>query len=887
MDIWGPLNTKSHDGFTYFLTVLDDHTRCVWTFLMRNKGETRSLIQSFCSMVSTQFSSTVKIIRSDQGLEFKMDSFFSTHGILHQTSCVSIAAQNGRVERKHQHLLAVARSLRFQSGLSLRFWGECILHACYLINRLPTPVLHNKSPYEVLYNTIPSYDHLKVFGCLSYASTLSHGRTKFAPRSTPCVFIGFQPGVKGYKLLEIKSQKVILSRNVLFHELILPYRKSDSIVNTDDSFCIPPQPQVTLESLAPVNDLNETPLTNNSEEDDINNHPSVDSEPVTETCNSPTTSTTSLIPRRSTRISKPPSYLKDYHCTFLATGKIPKDHAIYPLHQVLSYDNLSTSYRNYSLSITIEPEPQTFNQAVLHTCWRKAMQEELQALEDNGTWTVTELPSGKRSIGCKWVYKIKRNPDGSIERYKARLVAKGFTQVYGVDFTDTFSPVAKINSVKALLAVAAVKNWHLHQMDVSNAFLHGDLDEEVYMDLPQGLEVQRKGKMVCKLVKSLYGLKQASRMWFIKLTTALKNEGFKQSASDHSVFIYTVNDSILILLVYVDDIILASNDLKLVEDVKQRLKSHFKVKDLGQLRYFLGLEIARNETGISMCQRKYCLEMIEDTGLLHKKASKTPSDYKLKLRVDEGEPLEDGSVYRQLVGRLHYITITRPDISYAVQQLSQFQSKPTSVHLQAAYKVIRYLRNAPGQGLLFSKANDLQMVGYCDSDWASCPDTRRSTSGFCLFIGKSLVSWKTKKQSTVSRSSSEAEYRALAQICCEVQWMKSLLEDFGVTQEKPIQLYCDNQSAIHIARNPVFHERTKHIEIDCHVVRERLQSGMIQLSYVPTEVQLADAFTKGLPAPRLRFMLNKLGITDIYSPACGGVLENKTEVTNGSMKKEE
>ncbi|CAN1253632.1 Retrovirus-related Pol polyprotein from transposon RE2 [Linum perenne] len=353
------------------------------------------------------------------------------------------------------------------------------------------------------------------------------------------------------------------------------------------------------------------------------------------------------------------------------------------------------------------------------------------------------------------------------------------------------------------------------------------------------------------------------------------------------MFVYTANDSILVLLVYVDDIILASNDLQLIENMKERLKSHFKAKDLGQLKYLLGLEIARNKTGISMCQRKYCLEMIEDAGLMFKKPSKTPSDYKSKLSADEGELLEDVSVYMQLVGRLHYVTITRPDISYAVQQLAQFQSKPTNVHRQVAYKVIRYLRSAPGQGLFFSRDSSLQMVGYCDSDWASCTDTRRSTSGFCLFIGRSLVSWKTKKQSTVSRSSSEAEYRALAQICCEVQCLRSLLEDFGVKHDGPVQLFCDNQSAIHISRNPVFHERTKHIEIDCHVVRERLQSGMIQLSYVPTEVQLADVFTKGLPAPRLRFMLNKLGTIDIYSPACGGVLENKNGVTNENMNEEE
>ncbi|CAN1279449.1 Retrovirus-related Pol polyprotein from transposon RE1 [Linum perenne] len=271
-----------------------------------------------------------------------------------------------------------------------------------------------------------------------------------------------------------------------------------------------------------------------------------------------------------------------------------------------------------------------------------------------------------------------------------------------------------------------------------------------------------------------------------------------------------------------------------------------------------------------MSQRKYCLELITENGFLESKPSKTPVDYKDKLAADVGVPLSDSTEYRQLVGKLHYLTITRPDISYGVQQLSQFQSKPTDVHLQAAYKVIRYLKQAPGQGLFFSRNASLELSGYSDSDWASCPDSRRSTTGFCLFLGTSLLSWKIKKQGTVSRSSSEAEYRALAQLCCEVQWRIGLLQELGVTHPSPVKLFCDNQSALYIAHNPVFHERTKHIEIDCHVIRERLQNGLISLHHVPTEIQLADMFTKGLPASRLRMLLSKLGIFDLYRPQLEG-----------------
>ncbi|CAN1266800.1 Retrovirus-related Pol polyprotein from transposon TNT 1-94 [Linum perenne] len=886
MDIWGPLNTPTHDGHSYFLTVVDDFSRCVWIFLMRNKSETRSFIESFCHMVKNQFPFTVKTIRSDQGAEFYMTSFFASNGISHQTSCVESAPQNGRVERKHQHLLAVARSLRFQSGLPLRFWGECVLHACYLINRIPTPILNNKSPFETLYNIAPTYSHLKVFGCLAYASTLSHGRTKFSPRSTASIFLGYRAGIKGFKLLDINTQKIFISRNVIFHEDILPYQ-SPAPNSGIDHVSIPnniseiPSPCVTLESLSPIHFPDDdifpdipTSVDHQTTDHQVNDRTNESSSPNANSPHQEENLTHKTIPRRSTRITKPPSYLTDYHCELLKEkdnhSSLMSQSSHYPLSSYVSYNNLSKNYKQFVLNVSVEPEPQTYLEASKSKCWQRAMQEELQALEENGTWVISELPSGKRPIGCKWVYKVKFKSDGSVDRYKARLVAKGFTQIHGVDFTDTFSPVAKINSVKTLLAVAAVKEWHLHQMDVSNAFLHGDLDDEIYMDLPPGVTDDGNSKKVCKLLKSLYGLKQASRQWFLKFSNALKSEGFHQSAADHSMFIYSTNEAMVILLVYVDDIILAGNDLQLITNVKHKLQQHFKVKDLGKLKYFLGLEIARNADGISMCQRKYCLELISDSGFIDSKPSKTPVDYKDKLTAEMGTRLADGTEYRQLVGRLHYLTITRPDISYGVQQLSQFQSSPTDLHLQAAHKVIRYLKQSPGQGLFFSRNTDLRLSGYSDSDWASCPDTRRSTTGFCLFLGSSLLSWKTKKQGTVSRSSSEAEYRALAQLCCEVQWMVSLLIDLGVKHEVPVKLFCDNQSAIYIAQNPVFHERTKHIEIDCHVIRERLQNGLISLHHVPTEIQLADLFTKGLPAPRLRMLLAKLGVLDLFHPQLEG-----------------
>ncbi|CAI0405620.1 unnamed protein product [Linum tenue] len=486
-------------------------------------------------------------------------------------------------------------------------------------------------------------------------------------------------------------------------------------------------------------------------------------------------------------------------------------------------------------------EPTTYQEAVKFEHWRRAMREEQDALEENHTWDVVPLPKNKRAIGNKWVYKDKYRPDGTLERHKARLVAKGFTQVYGIDFLDTYSPVAKINSVKALLAVAASKGWFLDQMDVSNAFLHGDLEEEVYMVLPP----------------------------------------------DYSLFTKWVHGRIVVLLVYVDDIILGGDDRGDIEEVKKFLSHNFKIKDLGCLKFFLGLEISRNSEGIAVCQRKYCLELLRDTGYLEAKHCKSPLDPKVKLRAKQGKPLDDPELYRRLIGRLHYLTTTRPDLTFPMQQLSQFQKEPYTEHLQAAYRVLRYIKGAPGQGIFFKSDSSLKLTGYSDSDWASCPDSRRSVSGYCTFLGSSLITWKAKKQTTVSRSSSEAEYRALAHLVCEIQWLKGLLAELSVQVQLPIAVFCDNKSAIHIAENPVFHERTKHIEIDVHVTRERVKSGLIKLSYVRSLDQVADLFTKTLSRFRIKELLDKLGVENRYTPACGGLSEGKDQDAaecSGDMK---
>ncbi|CAL1413854.1 unnamed protein product [Linum trigynum] len=367
--------------------------------------------------------------------------------------------------------------------------------------------------------------------------------------------------------------------------------------------------------------------------------------------------TQSPIPlRKSDRTSHPPLWHQDY---FVGTSQ-----SKYPMSSYMNYSQLSQQQKHYSLAVTNLQDPQTFDEAMKEEWWREAVREELRALIANHTWDIVDCPVGKKLIGNKWIFKTKLLADGAIERYKARLVAQGFTQIPGIDFLDTFSPVAKINTIKILMAVAAVKDWHLSQMDISNAFLNGDLEEEVYMKIPQGIEGM-EGK-ACRLRKSLYGLKQASRQWYAKLTEALISFGFTQSYSDYSLFTKKNDKGIAVVLVYVDDLIFSGDNEELIQEAKDFLSRQFKVRDLGKLKYFLGLEVARSSSGISITQRKYCLDLLNDTGFLNGKPSKTPSDMKTRLSQCSDEPYKDPHQYKSLIGRLGYLTTTRPDIAFAV-----------------------------------------------------------------------------------------------------------------------------------------------------------------------------------------------------------------------------
>ncbi|KAL0402521.1 UNVERIFIED_CONTAM: Retrovirus-related Pol polyprotein from transposon RE2 [Sesamum latifolium] len=577
--------------------------------------------------------------------------------------------QNGVVERKHRHILETARALRFHRATG-QLLGECVLTAVHIINRLPSKAIGNKTPHEILLGKVPSYDHLRVFGCLVYVHEKKKA-DKFGEKGRPCVFVGYPNGQKGYRVYDVESQRIYTSRDVIFLEDKYPFKqKDDEVMRSkydfaqDTNHTIQVQDNEPMEQRLHSNEMNTREL-------EVINHDNEDDDRLNQTTE--------------------PMYGGDHR-----------------IDETQS-DDLTQIEARHSQRVRRQP---------------KHFEEYEIDLPPSIAQSQPAPHSGKHAIDSKWVYKIKFKPNGEVERYKARLVAKGFTQVEGVDFHETFAPVAKLVTVRCLLAVATKKNWEIHQLDVNNAFLHGDLDEEVYM----------------------------------------------------------------------------RNDANKIQEVKVHLNKNFGIKDLGPLKYFLGIEVARSPQGIVLSQRKYTLDILQEAGMLGCKPSPFPMEQNYKLRLDHDGPRTDAARYRRLIGRLLYLTVTRPDIAFAVN----------------------VLRGSP-------------------------------------------ISWRTKKQTVVAKSSAEAEYRAMAMTVSEIVWLRWLLTELQTPQVDPTTLFCDNQAALHIAMNPVFHERTKHVEMDCYFVRERVQSREIMPKKISRSTigrYIYQSFRQG----QIQIMLVKLGIADLHAP---------------------
>ena len=501
-------------------------------------------------------------------------------------------------------------------------------------------------------------------------------------------------------------------------------------------------------------------------------------------------------------------------------------------------------------------EPKTYEEAVKSNKakqWKEAMQAEVESLENNDTWTFVDRPKDKNVLPGKWVYRVKYGADGQVDKYKARYVAKGYAQVEGIDFFETYAPTCKPETFRTLLAVAAQKDLHLGQMDVKSAYLHSAIEEEIYLEQPQGFvkRGQNGETLVCKLNKSIYGLKQAAKNWYKALANLLISSGFHRSRNDYCLFVRKDADGIFsYVLVWVDDIIVAGASNEIIDEIKSLLEKNFKMDDRGELHWFLGMRILRSEDGITVDQEKYIANVLKQFNMSDSKPKVTPAEVNLKLVKDDGEhQLVDTKLYRSLVGSLLNIgKQTKPDILNVVNQLSRFFEKPNTTHWQAAKHVLRYLKSTINLRLTFAKNSSMKLVGNADADWSGDLDDRKSTTGYYFkFQGNgAAISWEVKKQATVALSSTEAEYQAMAAAVQEAIYLRALMKDFGYPMKEPIYIGEDNQSCIKMCHNPVMHKRSKHIDTKLHFMRERVENGEVGVHYIPTEDMTADILTRSL-----------------------------------------
>jgi transposase InsO family protein len=859
----------------------------------------------------------------------EFDEYLSSYGIIHQTTCPGTSEQNGLAERKNRHLLEITRCIMLSMNVPKFLWSEAVMTAAYLMNRMPTRALGYKTPIECLVGETKYVVPPKVFGCVCFVKDYRPSVGKLDPKALKCIFVGYSGKQKGYKCWCPSERRMFVSMDVVFREHepfygeptdlsdafpdlftndaldaecktggdksdenneeadrkiivgVIPTSEGENTLEAErgqtqgelqstqnrESRWPQPNEEHNLQVYSRRNQREkehvleeETGLARQDSEVLEQEQPDLpnSSSPLM----SPASEGTPSLPYDDLNI--PIAHRKPLRST---AGKLPSKLSPYNVTNHVSYACIGPSYKSFIAALdSTDSIPHNWQEAKQHPKWWAAMVEEMEALDKNNTWVITKLPANKKVVGCKWVFTIKQTPEGKVERYKARLVAKGYSQTYGVDYDETFAPVAKMNTIRAIISIAANCGWNLFQMDVKNAFLHGDLQEEVYMEIPPGFNSRETEGKVCKLMKSLYGLKQSPRAWFGRFSKEVCSLGYRQSNADHTLFFKHCNNKITVLVVYVDDIIITGNDDGEMKCLKETLAKTFEVKDLGYLHYFLGIEVAYSAQGIYLSQRKYILDLLTETGMLDCKPAATPIEQNHRIVADLGDPV-DKSKYQRLVGRLIYLSHTRPDISYAVSIVSRYMHDPRSSHMDAVNRILRYLKYCPGKGIIFSNNKHMRIEGYTDADWAGCLDDRRSTSGYCIFFGGNLVSWRSKKQSVVARSTAEAELRSMASGLCELMWLKILLTELQLHDGSPLQLYCDNQATINVVNNPVHHDRTKHIGIDRHFIKERLEDGTLHISFVKSSDQLADVLTKGVNVVLFNKLCNKMGLIDIFAPS--------------------
>lgn len=703
------------------------------------------------------------------------------------------------------------------SKLPKDMWAEAVVTANYIRNRSPVSG-KDKTPWELFYGKMPDVSNLRVYGSVTYVHIPKEKRKKLDAVSRKGIMVGYAEGSKGYRIL-LDDGSITVARDVIFSE-------------------------------------GRTTATTTSE-----NHATLDAEPDVDTSeptavehdDSEDTETDPQPPQGSQTGDTPEAQASDED---LMGGRYPRRERSAPV---------SYWRGNHQAHVAEIQEPTTYEEAVQSEHkeqWITAMNEEMESLLTNGTWELEKPPKDVRPIPVKWVYKVKRDANGNIERFKARLVAKGFRQKEGIDYTEVFAPVSKHTSLRALLAVVAAKDYELHQLDIKTAFLNGELEEDVYTEQAPGYQ-EGSSDTACHLKRALYGLKQAPRTWHQRLDQELGQLRFYPSDADPSLYVAAYDDGTTsYLLIYVDDILIAAESMSRVNEIKAALLTAFDARDMGPAEFYLGMTIERdrNKHIIKLGQERALLDLLEKYNMLSSKTKSTPLTS--IPGADDGEPLDTGThPYASLVGALLYFSIcTRPDISHAVGVLARYMAKPRTAHWTEAKNVLRYLCGTTKYGLMFG-TDTSGLLGYCDADYASDTDTRRSTTGYVFLLHGGAISWASRRQQTVAASTTEAEYMAAAAATKEALWLRKLM--FNLKMEVPtITILDDNQSAIKLLKNPVSSQRSKHIDVIYHFARERVARKEVEFKYVSTDQMIADNLTKPVPKAKHIFCRTGMGMTE-------------------------
>lgn len=824
-DLCGPMEQLSLGGMKYFITFIDDFTKRVHVYFLKDKLSILEIFKDYKSKVENELGRKIKIVRSDNGKEYcnkEFDSFLSRHGIEHQTSTPYSPQQNGLAERMNRTLVERAKCMLFDAHLSKQFWGEALATAAYIINRSPTRAIDGKTPMEMWSGHKPNLSNIRIFGSKVMVQVPKEKRQKWDPKSRQLIFVGYCESSKGYRLLDSNTNKIIKSRDVVFLENV---QKFDHSVYLPDLSNSSPETNSPKE---PCKEESENNLDHSSSDDYLsgdNDDPSYipeDSADLTTPVRN-----INLRPRRAVQYAEKDDHDVSYFCP------------IFNLNDPQNLEEaLSSPYADQ---------------------WKKAMQEEYDSLIKNKTWSLVDLPSDKRALPCKWVFKSKTNEKGEIVRFKARLVIKGCAQTRGNDYDEVYAPVVRYTSVRFLLALAAKYDLEMIQMDAISAFLQGDIDTEIYMSQPEYYEVNN---LVCHLHKSIYGLKQASRQWNQKLNNALLKIGLERSKIDPCIY-YIVNASkIIFIAVWVDDFLIFTNDKKTAIDIKEKLKEEFCMKDLGEMQQCIGININRNrETGVIMIdQEKYINQVLERFGMSECKPVCTPIEVNAKF---DKKPQNENSnfPYREAVGCLIYLAqVTRPDITYAVNKLSQYCNAPGIQHWLGIKRILRYLQGTKNLKLCYVQEDSKEITGYCDADWASDPLDRRSCTGYTFIFQNACISWNSCKQQTVALSTAEAEYMAMASATQEALWLRQLQDELGQGVDSPLHIYSDNQSAIKLASTDCYKPKTKHIDIRLHFLRENIVKSKVKFLFLNGCDMVADNLTKGVTLIKHLYCIGEMGL---------------------------